>query len=127
MLVLACLIAATCVPKGDVDRQVLEPSALADPPRELPLEVEGAEIVIREGTFEAERYTIQGGRIRIRFRTIGGPYTLTIDRYVAGPQALAANSTTEVGFVANEPGDLTMTVSETGSRATLTIRGPTSR
>lgn len=114
-------------PEPEAPWPTVLPGALTSPPRELPLDTEAATVLVRNGQFEYLRYTIQGGRVRLRVRTLGGPYTMTVDRYVATPQQLAKDDVTLIEFIANDPGRLTMRIEETGAIATLTIRGPTAR
>lgn len=88
------------------------------------MDVREVRVVVENGRFDKNFYTALGGEVRLIVRTVGGPYTLTIDELVLVPQKLPANSETTVGFTVIKEGPYIMRIRETGEGATLSIRGP---
>ena len=132
VLALGCLILATvstgCAEErraGNAGPVVLaSPSALRNPPLNAPQDTQVLAIVIENGRFDTDRYTVQRGSVRLKVVTRGGPYTLVVDP-VLPAQDLPANSTTEIGVLLNDVGEYTMKLRDRSqAQAVLDVRPP---
>ncbi len=132
VLVLGCLllaaVSAGCVEErraGNAGPVVLaSPSALLNPPLNAPQDTQVLAIVIENGRFDTDRYTVQRGSVRLKVITRGGPYTLVVDP-VLPAQELPANSTTEIGVLFNDIGEYTMKLRDRSqAQAILNVRPP---
>jgi hypothetical protein len=96
------------------------PTALA----ERPQEIEQLSVEITDGRFNAERYDLDPGAIRLRVTTHGGPYTLTIDP-ILDPHPLPGDQTVSVDFTVPGPAQYIMRLSGGGAgTAVLNVRPP---
>lgn len=75
-------------------------------PPVVPGDVQVVEVVVADGQFDADRYSVQTGAVQLRVTARGGPYGMRIDQLLQA-RTLPANETTALGLTAT-PGEYTM-------------------